>query len=206
MNAIRQVTLEATQDCRPVEQRRPVEQHCVEQAAASIQRDVPTARITGHRLITSVSHWLELHKITLLRISMGAVIFGFGVLKYFPHVSPAEGLILATTGPLTFGLIPGHLTMVLLATVECIIGLSLMTGRGLRVTRYLLVLWVIGILSPVVLLAGRLFMGPHNAPTLEGQYVLKDVILLTASLVIATTLSRRKEDGEHRSTSTPEGR
>jgi uncharacterized membrane protein YkgB len=76
----------------------------------------------------------------------------------------------------------------------------------LRVIRYLLVLWAIGILSPVVLLAGRLFMGPHNAPTLEGQYVLKDVILLTASLVIATTLSRRKEDGEHRSTSTPEGR
>ena len=130
MNAIRQVTLEATQDRRPVEQSRPVEQHCVEQAAASIQRDVPTARITGDRLITSVSHWLELHKITLLRISMGMVIFGFGVLKYFPHVSPAEDLILATTGPLTFGLISGHLTMVLLATVECIIGLSLMIGRG----------------------------------------------------------------------------
>ena len=61
-------------------------------------------------------------------------------------------------------------------------------------TRYLLVLWTLGILSPAVLLAGRLFMGPYHAPTLEGQYVLKDIVLLTASLVIATTLSRSKKD------------
>jgi len=39
-----------------------------------------------------------------------------------------------------------------------------------------------------------LFMGPYHAPTLEGQYVLKDIVLLTASLVIATTLSRSKKD------------
>ena len=207
MNAIRQVTLEATQDCRPVEQRRPAEQHCVEQAAASIQRDVPTARITGGRLITSVSHWLELHKITLLRISMGAVIFGFGVLKYFPQVSPAESLVLATTHLLTFRLIPDPIAMILFATVECIIGLSLMLGRGLRVTRYLLVLLTLSMLSPAVLLSERLFMGPYHAPTLEGQYVLKDVILFTASLVIATTLSYGKKDGEHQPAPSPdEGR
>ena len=152
----------------------------VEKTAAPIQ---PAAR---HR-------WLARHNITLLRVSMGAVIFGFGVLKYFPHVSPAENLILATIEPLILGLIPGRVIMVALATVECIIGLSLMIGRGLRMIRYLLIPWAVGILSPAVLLAGRLFMGPHNAPTLEGQYVLKDVILLTASLVIITTLSRGKK-------------
>jgi len=46
----------------------------------------------------------------------------------------------------------------------------------------------VGILSPVVLLAARLFDGPHHTPTLEGQYVLKDIILVTATLVIAATL------------------
>ena len=96
----------------------------VEKTAAPIQ---PAAR---HR-------WLARHNITLLRVSMGAVIFGFGVLKYFPHVSPAENLILATIEPLTLGLIPGRVIMVVLATVECIIGLSLMIGRGLRMIRYL---------------------------------------------------------------------
>lgn len=36
----------------------------------------------------------------------------------------------------------------LFATAEWVIGLSLMIGRGLRVTRYLLVLWALGILPP----------------------------------------------------------
>jgi uncharacterized membrane protein YphA (DoxX/SURF4 family) len=112
----------------------------VEKTAAPIQ---PAAR---HR-------WLARHNITLLRVSMGAVIFGFGVLKYFPHVSPAENLILATIEPLTLGLISGRVIMVALATVECIIGLSLMIGRGLRMIRYLLIPWAVGILSPAVLLA-----------------------------------------------------
>jgi uncharacterized membrane protein YkgB len=35
-----------------------------------------------------------------------------------------------------------------------------------------------------VLFPGELFSGPDHAPTLAGQYVLKDVILLAASLVV----------------------
>lgn len=152
-----------------------------------------------------VHHWLARHNITLLRISMGAVIFGFGFLKYFSGVSPAEALIREVTRTLTFGLVPGHVAMILFATTECAIGLSLMTGRGLHLIRYLLVVWAVGILSPVALFPTELFMGPHHAPTLLGQYVLKDFILLTASLVIATNWSRAQhadcpprsaEDGE----------
>jgi putative oxidoreductase len=40
-----------------------------------------------------------------------------------------------------------------------------------------------------VLLTGRLFHGPHGAPTLEGQYVLKDLIIVGAALVMAATVS-----------------
>jgi uncharacterized membrane protein YkgB len=36
-----------------------------------------------------------------------------------------------------------------------------------------------------VLLPGRLFSGPHDAPTLEGRYVLKDIILVAAGMAIA---------------------
>ena len=122
---------------------------------------------------------------------MGAVILGFGALKYFPGVSSAEDLVRATTHLLTLGLIPDRLMIDLTATLECGIGLSLITCRGLRVTSYLLVGWAIGILTPLVLLPGRLFSGPDHAPTLEGQYVIKDFVLLAASLVIITTLNRR---------------
>jgi len=100
---------------------------------------------------------------------------------------------MATTQLLTFELLPGRVALVLFATVECCIGLSLITGWGLRLIIYPLALWVVGILSPVVLLPERLFSGPYHAPTLEGQYVLKDVILLTATLVIAIRLRRDKK-------------
>ena len=164
----------------------------------SRQRATLRSRVADNALITTAHHWLVGYSITLLRISMGAVIFGFGILKYFPGVSPAEDLVLRTTHLMTFGLVPDNLAVVLTATLECGIGLSLITGWWLRVTIYLLAIWAVGVLSPVVLLPGRLFSGPHHAPTLEGQYVLKDVILLMAILVIATTLRRHKKDGQER--------
>lgn len=143
----------------------------------------------------AIHRWLMRHSLTALRISMGLVILGFGVLKYFPGVSPAQDLVLATTGVLTFGLVPAvvpnNVVMVLLATVECLIGLSLITGRGLRMSIYLTALWIIGILSPLIVLPGRLFSGPDHAPTLEGQYVLKDLVFLAAVMVIATTVRRQ---------------
>lgn len=71
---------------------------------------------------------LVCHSILLLRMSMGLVIFGFGFMKYFPGVSPAQDLVTATTGILTFGLIPPNVTLILTATLESIIGLSLITG------------------------------------------------------------------------------
>jgi uncharacterized membrane protein YphA (DoxX/SURF4 family) len=151
----------------------------------------------------AVHRWLMRYSITALRMSMGVVILGFGFLKYFPGVSPAQDLVLANTRVLTFGLLPGSVAMVLLATVECTIGLLLIAGRWLRLTSYLLTFWVLGILSPMVLLAGRIFAGPHHMPTLEGQYVLKDVILLTAAMVIATAARGDVlADGGHRSPQT----
>lgn len=55
---------------------------------AYTNRETPWHRYGGYRL---------------RRFSMGAVIFGFGMLKYFPGVSPAQTLVLATTELLTFG-------------------------------------------------------------------------------------------------------
>jgi uncharacterized membrane protein YphA (DoxX/SURF4 family) len=147
--------------------------------------------------------WLIAHSIAILRVSLGAVFFGFGLLKFFPGVSPAQDLVEHTTDILTLGLIPGPVALVGVATLECLIGLCLITGRGVRAAVYMLSVQLVGILSPVVLLAARLFDGPHGAPTLEGQYVLKDVILVGAALVIASTvgggrLTRHADDQPER--------
>jgi len=137
-----------------------------------------------------IHHALVRHSVMALRISVGAVFLGFGLLKYFPGVSPAENLAKTTADLLTFGLVPGGVNIVIIATLECFIGLCLITGRGMRLAIWLLAFEFVGILSPLFLLPGRLFAGPHGAPTLEGQYVLKDVILVGAGMVIAAATFR----------------
>ncbi|MHB8660231.1 MAG: hypothetical protein ACYC91_20295 [Solirubrobacteraceae bacterium] len=135
-------------------------------------------------------HQLVLHSITALRIAVGAIFLGFGVLKYFPGVSPAQNLTEATTHILFLGLVPGSVAVVMIATLECFIGLCLLTNRWMRLAIWLLAIEFVGIISPIVVLTDRLFAGPHHAPTLEGQYVLKDIILVTAALVIAAASFR----------------
>lgn len=137
-----------------------------------------------------IHHQLVLHSITALRIAVGGVFLGFGVLKYFPGVSPAQNLTEATTHILFLGLIPGNVAIVMIATLECFIGICLLANRWMRLAIWLLAIEFVGILSPVFVLTGRLFAGPHHAPTLEGQYVLKDIILVTAALVIAAASFR----------------
>ncbi len=143
---------------------------------------------SGPSLGAAVERWLIVHSIPLLRISLGAVFLGFGVLKYFPGVSPAQGLAVTTTQLLTFGLVPDNVALVGVATLECLIGVLLLSGRAMGVAIGLLTVELVGILSPLVLMPAKLFAGSGHAPTLEGQYVLKDLILVAAVLVVAATL------------------
>jgi putative oxidoreductase len=129
--------------------------------------------------------WLNANGRTALRLSMGAVFLGFGLLKFFPGVSPAEGMAVATFDQLTLGLLPEAVSRLFVATFETVLGVLLLTGWFPRIAIGLLAMQIVGILSPLVLLTGELFAGPFGAPTLEGQYVLKDVILASAALVIA---------------------
>jgi uncharacterized membrane protein YkgB len=131
------------------------------------------------------AQWLALHSVDLLRISLGLVFLGFGVLKFFPGVSPAEGLASETFAILTFGLVPHAAAMVLIAALETAIGVLLLSGRGLRLALGLLAVQMVGILSPIVLLPGEMFRNDPISPTLAGQYVLKDIILGAAALVVA---------------------
>ncbi|MBV9690114.1 MAG: DoxX family protein [Ktedonobacteraceae bacterium] len=138
----------------------------------------------------SINRWLVRYSVILLRISMGAVFFGFGVLKFFPNVSPAQSIATQTLNLISFGLLPATISRVFVASLECAIGLCFLTGKFLRMAVWLLLFELIGILSPLVLLPGELFTGPFHAPNLLGQYVLKDVILAGAGLVIAANLRR----------------
>jgi putative oxidoreductase len=141
-----------------------------------------------HRAEMGLTTWLVAHSLTVLRLSLGAIFLFFGALKFVPRLSPAQDLATRTTDVLSFGLVPAGLSIVLVAALECTIGLGLISGRFLRLTLVLLGFQMIGAMSPLFLFGGELFGGPYHAPTLLGQYVLKDVVLVSVGLVLGSTM------------------
>jgi uncharacterized membrane protein YkgB len=137
-----------------------------------------------NRLDAKVTQWLTRNSVSLVRMSLGFVFLAFGLLKFFPDVSPAEAIAIRTTDALTLGIVEGDLARLFVAAMETAIGLSLLTGRYLRAGIALLGIAMVGVLSPLVLFPGDLFSREYNAPTLEGQYVVKDIVLLTSGLIV----------------------
>lgn len=151
------------------------------------------------RLDTGLNRWLVANSIALLRISLGLIFLVFGALKFFPGLSPIEGLATRTTTALTFGMIPSSAGLVMIAALEVAIGLCFVTGRFLRVGVWLMGAQMLGAMSPLVLFPGELFAGPFRAPTLAAQYIIKDVVLVTVGMVIAATWTGARIVAEPRS-------
>ena len=151
------------------------------------------------RLDTGLNRWLVVNSIALLRTSLGLIFLAFGALQFFPGLSPIEGLATRTTTALTFGVIPPDAGLVMIAALECAIGLCFVMGRFLRVGVWLMGAQMIGAMSPLVLFPGELFTGPSHAPTLAAQYIIKDIILVAAAMVIASTWTGARIVAEPRS-------
>jgi putative oxidoreductase len=126
--------------------------------------------------------WLAAYSVDVLRVSLGVVFLVFGALKFFPGLSPAEELAERTIETLTLGVVPGPAALLLTAVMESFVGLTLVTGRLLRTGLAVLGVSLIGIMSPLVLFFTDLVPG---APTLEAQYVFKDIVLAAAGMVVA---------------------
>lgn len=135
-----------------------------------------------------LTRWMARYGVLILRVALGIVFLWFGVLKFFPGLSPAQTLALKTMDVLTLGLIPGGVSLVLLATLECAIGLGLVSGKFMRVTLLLLALQMLGAASPLLLFPGDAFLRFPYAPALEGQYIIKNMVLVSAGLVIGATV------------------
>jgi len=132
---------------------------------------------------TRITTWMARYGIVLLRVALGIVFIWFGALKLFPGWSPAEGLVRATVP-----FLPGEVFLPLLAIWEILIGLGFLTGRALRLTILLLFLQMPGTLSPILLLPDRVFTSIPFGLTIEGQYIVKNLVLITAALVIGATV------------------
>lgn len=135
-----------------------------------------------------ITHWMARYGIVLLRISLGVVFLWFGALKFFPGLSPAQDLVSRTIGVLSFGLLSPGVSVPLLAAWESLIGLGLIFGVFMRGTLLLLFLQMLGTITPVFLFPQEVFAQIPFAPSLEGQYILKNLVLISAGLVLGATV------------------
>jgi uncharacterized membrane protein YkgB len=141
-------------------------------------------RRAEHRVVA----WMAANGIALLRVSLGIVFVWFGALKLVPGSSPAERLAGATMAKLTLGMLDPKAALFILAVWETSVGLALVLGVHLRVAIPLLLLQMAGTLTPLALFPSLTFVRFPFAPTMEGQYILKNLVLISAAIVIGATL------------------
>jgi uncharacterized membrane protein YphA (DoxX/SURF4 family) len=77
---------------------------------------------------------------------------------------------------------------VLLAAWETAIGLGLLSGRFTRAVLFLLFAQMAGTITPLFLFPSETWRVPFAVPTLEGQYIIKNMVLISAGLVIGATV------------------
>ena len=132
------------------------------------------------RLDREIIAWCARNGLTLLRLSLGIIYVWFGALKLFPGVSPIQGFIFEA-----MGFMPLDILYPFLAVWEVAVGLLFLSGKFPRLTIFLMLTQMVGAMSPLVLRPDLIFVNFPYQFTLVGQYIVKDVILVTQALVLA---------------------
>ncbi|MDE0965452.1 MAG: hypothetical protein OSB73_20180 [Candidatus Latescibacteria bacterium] len=129
-----------------------------------------------------IAGWMERYGHLLLRYSLGIVFIWFGGLKPF-GLSPVQELVSRTVF-----WFPPEIFVPILGWWEVAIGVGLLFRPLLRIALFLLFLQLPGTALPLVLLPEICFTDSPFALSLEGQYIIKNLILISAALVIGGTV------------------
>jgi uncharacterized membrane protein YkgB len=158
-------------------------------------------------LDVQITSWMARHGIAYTRVALGVVFFWFGVIKFVPGWSPAADLATRTIALLTFGSVSPAVALNVLAAWETLIGLGLMAGVFLRFTLLLLFLQMPGTLLPLLFFPDETFVAFPHSPTLEGQYIIKNLVLVCAAIVVGATVrgGRLSARSAAESSATPSG-
>ena len=118
----------------------------------------------------------------LVRVPMFIIFFWFGVLKVF-EVSPAQELIIDTVYWMPF--LSAEKWTIVIGVWEMFIGIFFLSKRTTLLAMVLLFLQMSGTFMPLVILPNVTFQNSNPfLPTLEGQYIIKNIIIITAALII----------------------
>ena len=140
-------------------------------------------------------NWMKENGFTMLRFSIGFIFLWFGILKFFPGTSPAEEMVTGTISQVTFGIFSGSQINIGLAIWETLIGIGLILGTFMRFTLLLLFLQLPGTFLPVFFFPEQVFELIPIIPTLKGQYIFKNIVLIAAAIILGGQVGNRPSDG-----------
>lgn len=126
----------------------------------------------------------KINGISIMTLSIGIVYLWFGLLKFFPHLSPAEDLAKNTIHQLTFGYIPANISIILLAIWETGIGLLLILNIYKRVAIVLALVHMACTFTPLIFFPDISFKSLPFTFTLIGQYIAKNIVIVSALILI----------------------
>ncbi len=132
-----------------------------------------------------IAGWLQQYGLLILRFSLAVVFIWFGLLKVIGG-SPATELvknIVYWVDPTWF--VP------FLGWWEVVIGICFLWRPLLRVGILLMMIQMAGTFLPLVLLPGVVYEGSVVRLTLEGQYIVKNIVLIAAALVVGSSVRKR---------------
>lgn len=121
---------------------------------------------------------------TLLRLSAGFIYFFFGCLKFFPDLSPAELLAAQTVMKLSNHMLDATTALWYLSLMECFIGLCFLFRFKMHTVFFLFLAHQISTFLPLFLFPEYTFKIAPFAPTMEGQYILKNVVSVAAGWTV----------------------
>lgn len=122
-----------------------------------------------------------------LRYSLAFIFIWFGLLKPF-GLSPAEGLVLQTVDWMP--VLSARQWLSVIGWWEVAIGVLFLFRPTLRFAIGLLALQMVGTFMPLVVLPSVTFQAGRipYALTLEGQYIVKNLLIISAAMVIGGTV------------------
>ena len=147
-----------------------------------VLRRLPFAK-TIDRADQRITQWMARYGLTMMRVALGVIFFWFGALKLVPGLSPAEELVRNT-----IFFIDPNLFQPVLAVWEMAIGLGLITGLFMRLTLLLLFLQMPGTALPIFITPEAVFTHFPFGLTIEGQYIVKNLALITSAIVLGSTV------------------
>jgi uncharacterized membrane protein YkgB len=135
-----------------------------------------------------IIHFFRKISVPAARIGLFMVFFWFGILKVF-DLSPATPLVNALFVQFsnTIGFMEFSTFLVFFGIFECFIGILFLIRGAERIVIPLLFIHMVTTIMPIFVLTNETWAG-FLVPTLEGQYIIKNVLIIAAAIGIAAHL------------------